>query len=92
MTLTSATYDANKGHQYDIKINNQGVVNNAQIPVVYTKEDGTKVYKQPDGTFTTNVDGTGDVVPANQVIASMNSAGNSSTEPTKLNKCWFFHC
>ena len=82
---TSATYDANKGHQYDIKINNQGVVNNAQIPVVYTKEDGTKVYKQPDGTFTTNVDGTGDVVPANQVIASMNSAGNSSTEPTKLN-------
>ena len=81
---TSATYDANKGHQYDIKINNQGVVNNAQIPVVYTKEDGTKVYKQPDGTFTTNVDGTGDVVPANQVIASMNSAGNSSTEPTKL--------
>ena len=82
---TSATYDANKGHQYDIKINNQGVVNNAQIPVVYTKEDGTKVYKQPDGTFTTNVDGTGDVVPANKVIASMNSAGNSSTEPTKLN-------
>ena len=82
---TSATYDAAKGHQYDIKINNQGVVNNAQIPVVYTKEDGTKVYKQPDGTFTTNVDGTGDVVPANQVIASMNSAGNSSTEPTKLN-------
>ena len=82
---SSATYDANKGHQYDIKINNQGVVNNAQIPVVYTKEDGTKVYKQPDGTFTTNVDGTGDVVPANQVIASMNSAGNSSTEPTKLN-------
>ena len=82
---SSATYDANKGHQYDIKINNQGVVNNAQIPVVYTKEDGTKVYKQPDGTFTTNVDGTGDVVPANKVIASMNSAGNSSTEPTKLN-------
>ena len=81
---TSATYDAAKGHQYDIKINNQGVVNNAQLPVVYTKEDGTKVYKQPNGTFTTNVDGTGDVVPANQVIASMNNAANSSTDPTKL--------
>ena len=77
-------YDANKGHQYDITINNQGVVNNAQTPVVYTKEDGTKVYKQPDGTFTTNINGTGTVVPANQVIASMNSAGNSSTDPTKL--------
>ena len=49
---TSATYDATKGHQYDITVNNQGVVNNAQTPVVYTKEDGTKVYKQPDGTFT----------------------------------------
>ncbi|MDU6207489.1 YadA-like family protein [Veillonella sp.] len=78
-------YDANKGHQYDITINNQGVVNNAQTPVVYTKEDGTKVYKQPDGTFNTNIDGTGTVVPANQVIASMNNADNSSTTPMKLN-------
>ena len=85
ISVTDTNTDPAKGHAYDIKINNQGVVNNAQIPVVYTKEDGTKVYKQPDGTFTTNVDGTGDVVPANQVIASMNSAGNSSTEPTKLN-------
>ena len=85
ISVTDTNTDPAKGHAYDIKINNQGVVNNAQTPVVYTKEDGTKVYKQPDGTFTTNVDGTGDVVPANQVIASMNSAGNSSTEPTKLN-------
>ena len=82
---TSATYDATKGHQYDITVNNQGVVNNAQTPVVYTKEDGTKVYKQPDGTFTTNINGTGTVVPANQVIASMNNADNSSTTPMKLN-------
>ena len=85
ISVTDTNTDPAKGHAYDIKINNQGVVNNAQTPVVYTKEDGTKVYKQPDGTFTTNVDGTGDVVPANKVIASMNSAGNSSTEPTKLN-------
>ena len=82
---TSATYDANKGHQYDIKINNQGVVNNAQIPVVYTKQDGTKVYKQPDGTFNTAKDGSGTVVNAGDVIASMNSAGDSTTAPTKLN-------
>ena len=82
---TSATYDAAKGHQYDIKINNQGVVNNAQIPVVYTKQDGTKVYKQPDGTFNTAKDGSGDVVNAGDIIASMNSAGDSTTAPTKLN-------
>ena len=82
---TSTTYDAAKGHQYDIKINNQGVVNNAQIPVVYTKQDGTKVYKQPDGTFNTAKDGSGTVVAPNEVIASMNSAGDSTTAPTKLN-------
>ena len=82
---SSATYDANKGHQYDIKINNQGVVNNAQLPVVYTKQDGTKVYKQPDGTFNTAKDGSGTVVNAGDVIASMNSAGDSTTAPTKLN-------
>ena len=84
ISVTDTNTDPAKGHAYDIKINNQGVVNNAQIPVVYTKEDGTKVYKQPNGTFTTNADGTGDVVPANQVIASMNNAANSSTDPTKL--------
>ena len=82
---TSATYDANKGHQYDIKINNQGVVNNAQIPVVYTKEDGTKVYKQPDGTFNTAIDGSGDVVNPSDIIASMNNPNASTTDPMKLN-------
>ena len=82
---TSATYDANKGHQYDIKINNQGVVNNAQTPVVYTKQDGTKVYKQPDGTFNTAIDGTGDVVNPSDIIASMNNPNASTTDPMKLN-------
>ena len=82
---TSATYDANKGHQYDIKINNQGVVNNAQTPVVYTKQDGTKVYKQPDGTFNTAIDGSGDVVNPSDIIASMNNPNASTTDPMKLN-------
>ena len=87
ITVTDANVgstDPTKGHAYDIKVNNQGVVNNAQIPVVYTKDDGTKVYKQPDGTFNTAKDGSGDVVAANKVIASMNNAANSSTDPTKL--------
>ena len=82
---TSATYDANKGHQYDIKINNQGVVNNAQTPVVYTKQDGTKVYKQPDGTFNTAINGSGDVVNPSDIIASMNNPNASTTDPMKLN-------
>ncbi len=51
ISVTDTNTDPAKGHAYDIKIDNQGVVNNAQIPVVYTKEDGTKVYKQPNGSF-----------------------------------------
>ena len=81
---TSATYDAAKGHQYDIKINNQGVVNNAQIPVVYTKQDGTKVYLVGD-KFYDNPQGTGTEVPKSDVIASMNNADGSTTNPMKLN-------
>ena len=85
ISVTDTNTDPTKGHAYDIKINNQGVVNNAQLPVVYTKQDGTKVYKQPDGTFNTAKDGSGTVVAPNEVIASMNSAGDSTTAPTKLN-------
>ena len=85
ISVTDTNTDPTKGHAYDIKVNNQGVVNNAQLPVVYTKQDGTKVYKQPDGTFNTAKDGTGTVVNAGDVIASMNSAGDSTTAPTKLN-------
>ena len=85
ISVTDTNTDPTKGHAYDIKINSQGVVNNAQLPVVYTKQDGTKVYKQPDGTFNTAKDGSGTVVAPNEVIASMNSAGDSTTAPTKLN-------
>ena len=76
--------DKTKGHQYDITINNQGVVNKAQTPVVYTKEDGTKVYLV-NGKFYDNPEGNGAEVPKAQVIASMNNADNSSTTPMKLN-------
>ena len=76
--------DKTKGHQYDITINNQGVVNKAQTPVVYTKEDGTKVYLV-NGKFYDNPEGNGAEVPKAQVIASMNNADNSSITPMKLN-------
>ena len=76
--------DPTKGHAYDIKVNNQGVVNNAQLPVEYTKADGTKVYKQPNGTFNTAKDGSGSVVNAGDVIASMNNGSDSTTAPMKL--------
>ncbi|MDU5737013.1 MAG: adhesin, partial [Veillonella sp.] len=71
---TSATYDAAKGHQYDITINNQTVVEKAQTPVVYTNKDGDKLYKIVDPatgnvTFNTKEDGTGTTVQPADVIA-----------------------
>ena len=87
ITVTDAnagSTDPTKGHAYDIKVNNQGVVNNAQLPVEYTKADGTKVYKQPNGTFNTAKDGSGTVVNAGDVIASMNNGSDSTTAPMKL--------
>ena len=53
---------------------------NAVTPAVYTKADGTKVVKRPDGTFTTNLDGaTGNDVDKGDVITSfMDGNGNTT--------------
>ena len=53
---------------------------NAVTPAVYTKADGTKVIKRPDGTFTTNLDGSaGNDVPASDVIVSFQDAAGNTT-------------
>ncbi|SUB26183.1 YadA-like family protein [Avibacterium gallinarum] len=70
------------GHNhYDLSVNSQKVVENAQLPVVYTNKDGERVFKQEDGTFKTEF---GTVVQPSDVIASLNSGNNKTTEPTKL--------
>ena len=53
------------------------------MPVVYTKADGTKVYKLANGTFNTNPNG-GDAtkVDSADVIASMHNAAGGSTATT----------
>ena len=52
---------------------------NAVTPAIYTKADGTKVVKRPDGTFTTNVDGApGNDVPASDVIVSFQDAAGDT--------------
>ena len=84
ISVTDTNTDPAKGHAYDIKINSQGVVNKAQTPVVYTKQDGTKVYLVGD-KFYDNPEGTGTEVPKSDVIASMNNADGSTTNPMKLN-------
>ena len=62
----------------------QNVTNNAQLPVVYTDANGTKVYKQPDGKFNTKVDGSGTTVNNGDVIASINNGDNSTIAPSTL--------
>ncbi|MDU2207102.1 ESPR-type extended signal peptide-containing protein, partial [Veillonella sp.] len=53
---------------------------NAVTPAVYTKADGTKVVKRPNGTYTTNIDGSaGNDVPASDVIVSFQDAAGNTT-------------
>ena len=87
--LIFGSADPTKGHAYDIKINNQRVVEKAQTPVVYTDKDGNKLYKivDPTGhvTFNTKEDGSGITVQPAEVIASMNNGSDSTNNPMKLN-------
>ena len=64
---------------------------NAVTAAVYTKEDGTKVYKVVNPatgavTYNTNPDGTGTEVPANDVIVSIeDAAGNTKNGGSIVN-------
>ncbi|WP_167745641.1 YadA-like family protein [Eikenella corrodens] len=76
--------DGTNGNQtYTYAVDAQTVVQNAQTPVVYTKADGTKVYKRPDGKFYDAPTG-GNEVAAGDVIASMQNAAGNTTAPTTL--------
>ena len=73
-----------------VGVDHQLATNNSVKPVEYTKKDGTKVYPKTvtnGGTtetkFYPNADGTGDEVPAGDVIVSVNGA-NGTTSPTTL--------
>ncbi|WP_281179003.1 beta strand repeat-containing protein, partial [Eikenella halliae] len=76
--------DGQGNQSYTYTLNAQTVVQNAQTPVVYTKADGTKVYKHTDGNFYTQPNGAGTQVDAGDVIASMQDAAGSTTAPTTL--------
>ena len=85
ISVVDTNTDPNKGHTYDIKVNNQHIVENAQTSVVYTDATGNKLYKQNDGTFNTQPDGSGTTIQPVDVIASMNNGANSTTTPMILN-------
>ncbi|MCW9718802.1 YadA-like family protein [Avibacterium sp. 21-599] len=67
-----------------VAVDAQSVAQNAQLPVVYTKNDGTKVYKLADGEFNTQADGKGESVNKENVVASMQNANGSTKAPTTL--------
>ncbi|MEG9530497.1 ESPR-type extended signal peptide-containing protein [Mannheimia indoligenes] len=80
-----------------VDVNNQNVMNNSQLPVAYTKADGTKVVKANDGKFydasDVNEDGSvktvdGQPTPTaldpKTIITSLNNGENSTTTPTVL--------
>lgn len=73
-----------------VGVDHQLATNNSVKPVEYTKKDGTKVYPKTvtnggktETKFYLNADGTGDEVPAGDVIVSVNGA-NGTTSPTTL--------
>ncbi|WP_373755485.1 ESPR-type extended signal peptide-containing protein, partial [Neisseria sp.] len=68
-----------------VDVDAQKLAEAAQLPVVYTKADGTKVYKV-NGKFTTDPTGqdAAQEVADADVIASMQNADGTTATPTKL--------
>ena len=83
LTVKQDIDNASGNQTYTYALDAQSVVQDAQTPVVYTKADGSKVYKQPDGKFYDAPTG-GNEVAAGDVIASMQDAAGSTTAPTTL--------
>ena len=78
--------DGQGNQSYTYALNAQSVVQSAQTPVVYTKADGTKVYKHTDGNFYNKPEGQlgAQQVQPSDVIASMQNAAGNTTAPTTL--------
>ena len=70
------------GGKITIATNAQSITDNAQLPVVYTKADGSKVYKRGNKFYDAPVGG--NEVAAADVIASMQNAAGSTSKPTTL--------
>ena len=84
LTVTKTTNGTTGADNYDLSVNAQSLAESAQLPVVYTKADGSKVYKHTDGNFYDAPNGAGNQVPVGDVIASMQNAAGSTTTPTTL--------
>ncbi|AXR98944.1 YadA-like family protein [Moraxella bovoculi] len=91
-TVTLTPGENGQANTIKVDVNAQGIVENAQLPVVYTDKAGNKLAKTADGKFVrvnpltgkplTN--GNNEIDP-NEVIASLNNGNNSVQEPMTLN-------
>ena len=79
-TIVKAGDNINVSESSDATTGQKTYTVNAVTPAVYTKADGTKVYKRPDGTFTTNSNlAAGNNVDKGDVITSfMDGNGNTT--------------
>ena len=79
-TIVKAGDNVNVSESSDATTGRTTYTVNAVTPAVYTKADGMKVVKRPDGTFTTNLDGAaGNDVDKDDVITSfMDGNGNTT--------------
>ena len=79
-TIVKAGDNVNVSESSDVTTGRTTYTVSAVTPAVYTKADGTKVYKRPDGTFTTNQNlAAGNNVDKGDVITSfMDGNGNTT--------------
>ena len=79
-TIVKAGDNVNVSESSDATTGRTTYTVSAVTPAVYTKADGTKVYKRPDGTFTTNQNlAAGNNVDKGDVITSfMDGNGNTT--------------
>ena len=79
-TIVKAGDNVTVSEASDVTTGQKTYTVNAVTPAVYTKADGTKVVKRPNGTYTTNLDGSaGNDVPASDVIVSFQDAAGHTT-------------
>ena len=81
---TVSVESANGVSTVKVSVDAQNLAETAQHPVVYTDASGNRVYKRQDGSFRTGPNGEGDEIADTNVIASLQNAAGSTTDPFKL--------
>ena len=81
---TVSVESANGVSTVKVSVDAQNLAETAQHPVVYADASGNRVYKQQDGSFRTGPNGQGNEIAGTNVIASLQNAAGSTTDPFKL--------